>query len=168
MRWLVDIWICRWEAHTAGGHCGGGHRIWAVPDASEGHCGRHRTWSHLGSWKPRQLVVGGWCYAIGDQDIPGMSEWMLPVAKEAEVSRRCLWEGAMDLDGVGGTKVTSRVGDGSQVVNWVWIIKAGPDSLVVHDGQVVGQWEVVENAGRYSGDNGKGQKLEGQNLGNRR
>lgn len=106
-------------------------------------------------------VNSRWCYAVGDQVIPGMSEWTLPVAKEEEVARPCLMEGVLDPGRVEGVRVTPEVGDGSHVVHWVWIINTGPDSLVVYDGQVVGQWELVEEAREHPEDPGREQKLEG-------
>lgn len=59
-------------------------------------CGMKELWK---ADMPEAVVVSGWCYAIEDQVLPGMSERTLVVAKEAEVSR--LREGAMELCGEG-------------------------------------------------------------------
>lgn len=88
----------------------------------------------------------GWCYAMGDQVILERSERMVPVIKELEVESPHLWEGVRDDETLGGTKMTPGVGDGTRVIHLVWVIKAGQDTQVVDDGQVVGQWEVVEDS----------------------
>lgn len=51
---------------------------------------------------PGRKATWEWCYVVGDQVIPGMSERMLPIMKDVEVYGSCLWEGVPDSEGAGG------------------------------------------------------------------
>lgn len=40
--------------------------------------------------------------------------------------------------------MTPGVRSSSQIVHWIRMLNYGPDPLVVHNGQVMGEWEVVD------------------------
>lgn len=68
---------------------------------------------------------------------PGMLERMFLITKVMQVAFPCLWEDITDPEEAGGAQLSVGVGVG--------MVNSGPDPLVVHDRQVVGQWEAVKS-----------------------
>lgn len=64
--------------------------------------------------------------------------------KDVEVHALCLLEGVPSDNGREDLRVAPGVGAGTELVHWVRVANWGPDARTVHDGQVVGRWEGVE------------------------
>lgn len=89
------------------------------------------------------------CLVVGDQVVPGrLIEKIIPVMKDAEVHALCLLEGVPGDDGGEDLRVAPGVGAGTELLHWVRVANWGPDARAIHDGQVVGRWEGVEEQWR--------------------